>query len=435
MANIDFLVYNTTSVAAAGPYYRVVRYGVCDSADLAGQAYETNDVAIQNTAGEVPEYYNDGVSGYYPMYKPSTNVLGVEVVTEAPPYDPATDPTNHRTQADAYDDTTGVLLKRFNLYGSFGLGSTAGKQITDFTAAAPKIGFYTADESTVVGGPTTGGTDDLIVRVEQNGFLNTVFHAYLCANPYREWVGYRAVASTGAVTWIETTPGPKQNPEYLWTPTDAAAGFWRTTVGSGTGTFANTLPTNTSKYTMMKRALYSSVATTANQIIGQRQTERVFFRGVAGSGLGGFYFSARFGFDNWTNGARFFAGLHTATTVVSADPSALNHTCGFAVDAADNGLIHFQTRNSATTTRVSTGLTITDGAAYEIEVFCEPSGTEIEWRIKEITSGVVASGVATATLPATTVGNALGVLASNAALTAVDAVQLGVARIYAKTDY
>jgi hypothetical protein len=40
----------------------------------------------------------------------------------------------------------------------------------------------------------------------------------------------------------------------------------------------------------------------------------------------------------------FFAGMHTATTVISADPSALNNTVGFCVDAADNGLISFLTR-------------------------------------------------------------------------------------------
>jgi hypothetical protein len=38
--------------------------------------------------------------------------------------------------------------------------------------------------------------------------------------------------------------------------------------------------------------------------------------------------------DVWTNGGRFFAGMH-ATTVISADPSALNNTVGFCVDAAD----------------------------------------------------------------------------------------------------
>jgi hypothetical protein len=33
----------------------------------------------------------------------------------------------------------------------------------------------------------------------------------------------------------------------------------------------------------------------------------------------------------WTNGGRFFAGMHTATTVISAEPSALNNTVGFVL--------------------------------------------------------------------------------------------------------
>jgi hypothetical protein len=38
--------------------------------------------------------------------------------------------------------------------------------------------------------------------------------------------------------------------------------------------------------------------------------------------------------DVWTNGGAF-VGMHTATTVVSADPSALNNTVGFCIDAGD----------------------------------------------------------------------------------------------------
>jgi hypothetical protein len=64
----------------------------------------------------------------------------------------------------------------------------------------------------------------------------------------------------------------------------------------------------------------------------------MYTRGAVAS-QGGFFFYARVGMDVWTNGGRFFAGMHTAT-VISADPS-LNNTVGFCVDAADNGLISF----------------------------------------------------------------------------------------------
>jgi hypothetical protein len=55
----------------------------------------------------------------------------------------------------------------------------------------------------------------------------------------------------------------------------------------------------------------------------------MYTRGAVAS-QGGFFFYAR-GMDVWTNGGRFFCRMHTATTVISADPSALNNTVGFVL--------------------------------------------------------------------------------------------------------
>jgi hypothetical protein len=60
--------------------------------------------------------------------------------------------------------------------------------------------------------------------------------------------------------------------------------------------------------------------------------------------------------------------MHTATTVISADPSALNNTVGFCVDAADNGLISFLTRG--TVAKASTGFTIVSNKGYDVYMFC-----------------------------------------------------------------
>jgi hypothetical protein len=49
--------------------------------------------------------------------------------------------------------------------------------------------------------------------------------------------------------------------------------------------------------------------------------------------LQGFLFFMAVGWI-WTNGGAF-CWMHTATTVVSADPSALNNTVGFCIDAGD----------------------------------------------------------------------------------------------------
>jgi hypothetical protein len=224
-----------------------------------------------------------------------------------------------------------------------------------------------------------------------------------------------------------------QNNTTMWTPTTATAGFWQGTAGAGAGTFSTALPTATTVYTSMKRARWANVVTTANQVLGQRNTEAMYMRGSV-AGQGGFFFYARCGMDVWTNGGRFFAGMHTATTVVSADPSALNNTVGFCVDAADNGAISFLTRGTAAT-KASTGMTFTSNTGFDVYIFCSPNSSTIGWRIVNINTGAEASGVADTNLPANTTMLTAGVLASNAAVTPVTSIQLGLNRIYVETDY
>jgi hypothetical protein len=224
-----------------------------------------------------------------------------------------------------------------------------------------------------------------------------------------------------------------QNNITMWNPTTATAGVWLGTAGAGAGTYTTALPTTTNLYTAMKRGRWANVVTTTNQVLGQRNTEAMYFRGGS-AGQGGFFFYTRCGFDVWTNGGRFFAGMHSATTVVSADPSALNNTVGFCVDAADNGAISFLTRGTAAT-KASTGFTITSNKGYDLYIFCAPNSSQYTWRIVDFVAGTEASGTATLNLPTNTTMLTAGVLASNAALTTVTSIQLGLNRIYVETDY
>lgn len=221
----------------------------------------------------------------------------------------------------------------------------------------------------------------------------------------------------------------------FWKYSGATAGTWSgTSAGSGNGTYSSPVLTTTSVYRMMRRGVWSNVVTTANQVIGQRNTESIWFRGDSTT-KGGFYTCSTFGFDTWTNGSRAFFGLHSATTVVSSDPSSLNNTVGFAVDAADNGAISFLTRNASTATKASTGLTIVTGKGYRACFYSAAADTQIGWWIKDILTGTEASGTATTTLPVANTILAVGTLASNAALTPVNSVQLGVNQIYVQSDY
>lgn len=114
---------------------------------------------------------------------------------------------------------------------------------------------------------------------------------------------------------------------------------------------------------------------------------------------------------------------------------ALNNTVGFCVDAADNGAISFLTRDGSTATKASTGMTIVTNKGYDVFIFCPPNGSSIDWRIIDFVAGTEVSGTATLTLPVSTTLLTAGVLASNAALTPVTSIQLGVNKIYVETDY
>lgn len=105
----------------------------------------------------------------------------------------------------------------------------------------------------------------------------------------------------------------------MWSPTTVTAGLWYGTVGAGLGTYSTTLPTTTNLYTAMKRARYTNIITTANQDIGQRSSELMYFR-CSVAGQGGFFFFARFGFDVWTAGGRLFMVLAVSTTPTTANP-------------------------------------------------------------------------------------------------------------------
>lgn len=244
----------------------------------------------------------------------------------------------------------------------------------------------------------------------------------------------KVVGPSGLDTPLQ--PALWQNNVRIWNQAGATAagttfGLW---TNATAGTASDGAPTTTSKYTWMHRTRFANVVTTTNQVLGNRSTVADIAIGSV-AGQGGFFFYTRCGFDVWTNGGRFFAGFATATTVITADPSALNNTVGFAVDVADNGLINFLTRNGTTATKQSTGLTIATGKGYECTIFCPPNGTTIYYRIIDINTGTVYENSTSSTLPVNTTMLTPNVLASNGALATATAIQLGINKIYVETDY
>ncbi len=257
---------------------------------------------------------------------------------------------------------------------------------------------------------------------------------------YAKNISGRVMPKFVGPTGIDTAfqPALFGNNVCTWTPTTATAGLWTGTAGLGAGTYATVLPTmGGSIGGAMKRARWSNVVTTLNQVLGQRNTEAMFFRGNA-TGIGGFFFACRFRWETYTAGSRLFVGMHTATTVVSADPSASANILGFAMNASDTEMSFMHNDASGTATKVPIpGIgTAATAQTYDAFIFCRASDSVVYYRLVDINSGteLVNSSVNT-NLPVDSTGLTAGCLASNAALTAANATQIGLNRIYVETDF
>jgi hypothetical protein len=221
----------------------------------------------------------------------------------------------------------------------------------------------------------------------------------------------------------------------MWTTTTATAGSWLNASGTGNGTYTNVNPTaGATKYQTVRRSTYANVITTTNQTLGVLGGQASFFRGSV-AGQGGYFFYARCGFDVWTNGGRFFAGMSQAATVVTANATGTNNTAGFAVEDTDAGAISFVTRSGTTATKTPVGLTITSNKGYDCYIYCSPNDSQISWQIIDINTGTSVTGTANTNLPVNTFMVNPMVLASNAALTPATSISLGVAKIYIESDY
>jgi hypothetical protein len=242
----------------------------------------------------------------------------------------------------------------------------------------------------------------------------------------------KMVGSAGIDTVMQ--PALFGNNTCIWTPSTATAGFWQGTSGAGAGTFSTGLPTVTNFYTAMKRTRYANVVTTLNQVLGQRNTENMFFRGSV-AGQGGFFFFCRFGTEVWTAGSKLFIGMATSSSVITGNPSALNNTVGFCIDALDTE-ISFLTRGTTFTKTAITGQpTLANNQGYDAYIFCKPNDSTIYFRLDDLNTGLtIVNSSTTLTLPTNTTLMSANALASNGANTVVTTTQLGINRIYIETD-
>jgi len=227
-----------------------------------------------------------------------------------------------------------------------------------------------------------------------------------------------------------------QNNTVLFTP-GAAAGVWQGTVGANFGTPTIALPTTTNLATMLRRSLFPTVVTTANQQVGTR-SEAMFYRGAA-TGSGGFFFCCRFMLSTWTAGNRLFVGMVVGTTAVTTvQPSSNVNMCGFGVDAAETAITFMHNDATAGTATKDTAFTqpaLATNQGYVAYIFCKPNDNTVYYRLDDLNLGTTLVNSSTSTdLPVNTTALTAFCLMGNAANTGAAAAVIGINRIYIETD-
>lgn len=300
-------------------------------------------------------------------------------------------------------------------------GSIAGDPALTFNAANHQLALA-ADSSVMLGGVTSEPT------IPASG--NLLIYSKSIAGRMQ----LKQVGPAGIDTPFQNAIW--QNNTVLFTP-GAAAGVWQGTVGSNMGTPVIVLPTTTNLATMLRRSVFPSLITTANQQIGTR-TEAMFCRGNAAT-LGGFFFVARFMLATWTAGDRLFVGLCAGTTaIVTVQPSTLLNTVGFCVEAGDTAISFLHNDG------VSTGIkdviagqpALATNQGYAAYVFCKPNDSVVYWRLDNINlQTTIAEGSTSTKLPVNTTLLTAQCIIGNAANTAsAGLASIGVNRIYVETD-
>ena len=136
-----------------------------------------------------------------------------------------------------------------------------------------------------------------------------------------------------------------------------------------------------------------------------------FYRAAAGSS-GGFHFFARVGFPDASydgtaasTGSRIFVGMTAGATSDFTGADVLAGVgVGFRRVHNFGGVKHtnwfFSSRNSTTETLANTGMAFVPGHQYKFSIFSPAGASSVTWEIENVITGVVATGVATQTLPA-----------------------------------
>ncbi|MDB5179624.1 MAG: PHG11b 33 [Candidatus Saccharibacteria bacterium] len=224
-----------------------------------------------------------------------------------------------------------------------------------------------------------------------------------------------------------------QNSFVSWTPS-STVGIWTGSAGSFTGSPAQVLPTTTNVYTAMRR---STFATTGANTQAGLSSDVMFLMGFD-QGIGGFFYTCRFGFDSIKTGGRAFIGLTPNTVITTSEPSSLINMCGFGFDSTDSAFtfMHNDAAGTATKEAISgQGTLATNNTGYDAYIW-NPSGSgTIYYRLERTDTGAtLAEGSVTGDTPTSNTLLTAVAYCGGGTNTVSGDLTIGVNRLYVETS-
>lgn len=236
---------------------------------------------------------------------------------------------------------------------------------------------------------------------------------------------------------VALQPGLFGNSIYMWLPgtgttlSIAWGSSWTARNNGTSAAQAHPTKASTNNLTSMNRATFST-GTTTTGTSGVQSSATVAWRGNA-TGLGGFFFFARFGVETYRSDIRVLVGLSALNAALAGDPSAQANSCGICKDAADTNWQIF-VRSGSTATKIDTGVPVAAGDIFDLMMFAPPNGSGITFRVvNTMTNAVVVDNEYVSTnLPAAT--TFMYAQARIMSTTGTTAAILALNRIYVECD-
>ena len=171
------------------------------------------------------------------------------------------------------------------------------------------------------------------------------------------------------------------------------------------GTANNPTPTTTNLLTSTRRATYST-GTISGSLASHRQSTLQVWRGNA-AGLGGFFYTIRFGTDTLVSGNRAFVGLAdsvSAPTNVDPTTTTTPGKIGVAINANTGNwkLVNNVTGTAPTVLDLGASFPVTTTSLYELVLYAAPNASSVGWRVTNISTGAQTSGSLSTNIPAST---------------------------------